>query len=311
MDTNLHPYRCDIRQAALDAGAVAVGFASIEAVADSVTECYSQWLSSANHGEMSYLEKYTDIRRDPSLLLPGAKTLISMAFAYDTGKHSELFADYALGDDYHEVLREKLKPVCEFLSTLVPDSQTRICVDTAPLFERYWAVQAGIGFLGKNSMLIVPGIGSKVFLAEILWTEDVEPDEPCKLFCGNCGACLRACPGGAISDVAGLDARKCRSYLTIEFRGELPDNFSLPGRIYGCDICQDVCPHNKPLQKTPSEAGNSQYVLSEFQPRQDILSLDIERLRNLSEDDYKTIFRGSAIRRAKLPQLLRNASHRK
>lgn len=292
-----------IHRLCADAGACACGIATVGPVDDGAARIYSRWIARGCHGSMDYLARYGDVRRHPALLLDGARTLVMCAFAYGTGVRSPLFADYALGDDYHTVLREALAPVASALEEAVPGTATRICVDTAPLRERYWAQRAGVGFIGLNNQLIVPGIGSAVFLAALLWTGDAAPDAPCTASCTGCGACVRACPGKALDGHGGMDARRCLSYLTIEYRDALPDGISLPGRIYGCDICRDVCP----LGKGATEVN----VLPALRPRPEILALDIAAVRALDRPAFSATFRRSAIKRAKLDGLLRNAARRK
>lgn len=286
-----------IRRLLLDAGACAVGFAEASPVDDADMAMYDRWIADGCHGEMAYLDRYHDVRRDPRLLLDDARTVISCAFDYRPAVRHSLFADYALGRDYHEVIRQRLTPVAEELRRRF-GGETRICVDTAPIRERYWAARAGVGRIGLNGTIIVDGIGSKVFLAEIIWTGTVSPDVS-RLgdSCMRCGACLKACPGKALAGDRSLDARRCNSYLTIEYRGELPDGLLLPGRIYGCDICQDVCPHNLTDRATS---------IAEFSPSDALLRLDADALSSMTPDTYRTIFRHSAIRRTRLPLLLRN-----
>ena len=288
-----------IRQLILASGACAAGFAESTEIEPRYADAYSRWIERGSHGEMTYLDRYHDIRRDPRLLLEGTQTVISCAFDYRPAAHHSLFADYALGRDYHDVIRDHLTPVADEICQRF-GGETRICVDTAPIRERYWAARAGIGVLGLNGLLIVEGVGSKVFLAEILWTGKVSPDAS-RLgeSCMRCGACLKACPGHALTGDGTLDARQCNSYLTIEFRGEWPDELSLPGRIYGCYICHDVCPHKRLTGATEIE---------EFKPSEAMMQLDIDTLRHLTPESYRELFRGSAIRRAKLPMLLRNAA---
>ena len=286
-----------IRSLILDAGACAVGFAEAAPVDDADMVLYDRWIAAGSHGEMAYLDRYHDVRRDPRLLLDGALTVISCAFDYRPSRRHPLFADYALGRDYHEVIRERLTPVTDEIRRLF-GGETRICVDTAPIRERYWAARAGVGRIGLNGTLIVDGIGSKVFLAEIIWTGSLAPDDS-RLgeSCMRCGACLQACPGRALHGDGSLDARSCNSYLTIEYRGELPGDLHLSGRIYGCDICQDVCPHNRAEGVT---------TIAEFSPSDVLMRLDADALSAMTHDAYRSIFRHSAIRRAKLPHLLRN-----
>ncbi|MBD5233225.1 MAG: tRNA epoxyqueuosine(34) reductase QueG [Bacteroidales bacterium] len=288
-----------VRTLCRQAGAAACGFARVAPVPEDQRALYRQWLRQNRHADMEYMERYTDVRDNPALLLDGARTIISLAFPYTAPgvKRSPLFADYALGDDYHDVLRKRLTPVADALEAIYPG--TRICIDTAPLRERYWATRAGIGYIGLNNQLIVPGIGSAVFLAEILWTAALPPDTPLtSTNCSRCGACLRACPGTALNhDGSALDARRCLSYLTIENRGALTT--PLRGRIYGCDICRDVCPEAHPT--LPVE------ILPEFTPRPTLLTLRVADITAMTQETFSLTFRRSAIKRAKLAGLLRNA----
>lgn len=303
-------YRCssEVRAGILDLarrqGACSAGFAEASVVADSEMARYEAWLAAGRNGGMDYLGRYGDVRRDPALLLPGAESVLCVAFAYAFGRRHPLFADYALGEDYHNVLRRRLEPVAEAMRDAVAGSETRVCVDTAPVRERYWAVKAGLGFIGLNNLLIVPGAGSKVFLAEIFWTAGVEPSAPCsRTVCEGCGACVRACPGGALDGCGGLDARRCLSYLTIEHRGELPATLDLRHRrIYGCDVCQDVCPHNK----LPN-AG----TIEEFVPSERLMELGLDDVATMTPSAFRSLFRNSAVRRARLEGLRRNALHAK
>lgn len=288
-----------IIQCALDTGAVAAAFAPCVPVDDAHVALYDQWLGRGAHAGMEYMERYGDIRRNPALLLEGARSLLCCAFPYaqNAAERSPLFSDYAVGDDYHEVLRRRLGPVAELMQTIVPGSQTRICVDTAPLRERYWAWRAGIGFIGLNNQLIVPGKGSKVFLAEILWTATADYGTPLDMDCGRCGACVQACPGHALDGKGSIDCNRCLSYLTIEHRDELPEWLSLPQRIYGCDVCQDVCPHN----------CHAVAALPEFRPRPAVLALTRTDIAGMTQAQFSTIFTHSAVKRAKLTGLRRNA----
>lgn len=289
-----------VRNMILEAGACAVGFAE-SAPAD--LELYDRWIEAGMHGTLDYMARYRNLRLDPSGLLDGCRTVISIAFAYyyKGQPRSAFFADYALGSDYHDVLRQRLAPVCDVLRALVPGSATRICVDSAPIPERAWAVRAGIGFIGCNRQLIVPGVGSKVFLCEILWTAATVPDSPCTGSCAACGACLSACPAGAL-DEEGVDARRCLSALSIEHKGQLPAGTRFPDRICGCDICQDVCPHN---------AAPAAEVIEEFRPRASILALDAGAIATLDAPTFSATFSHNPVKRLKLANLLRNLSHRR
>lgn len=294
------PLKCkeDIKSLAAEVGFYAVGFADAEPVDASVTEYYGKWIAEGKNADMAYLANHAEIRRDPRLLLDGAKTVIVLAMSYfhKVGEGENLcnFALYAHGDDYHEVLRERLKPIVQCIEN--QGFETRVCVDSAPILERYWAVRAGVGFQGRNSMLIVPGAGSYFFLCEIVTSLALPADEPCTLSCGDCMACVKHCPGAAIEN-RHIDARKCHSYLTIEHRGNLPANLSLSG-IYGCDECQKCCPHNAAPPFTP---------LSAFHLRPALSSLTPQAVLSLTQPEFSAIFTHSAVKRTKLAGLQRNA----
>lgn len=290
-----------ILRLAKEAGACAAGFAVAEPLSETDTALFSRWIADGRHAGMDYMAKYADLRADPRTLLDGARSVLCVAIAYGPApRHHALFSDYALGEDYHTVLRSVLTPVAQAMEEAVAGSATRICIDTAPLRERVLAVRAGLGFIGLNNLLIVPGVGSKVFLAEILWTAEAEPSLPLRqTVCEGCGACVAACPGRALDGCGGLDARRCLSYLTIEHRGALPSGLSLAGRrIYGCDVCQDVCPHNKNVANA---------VLPQFRPSDDLISLTLADVAAVADSEFRRIFRRSAVKRVKCDGLRRNA----
>lgn len=275
-------------------GAIAAGCALAARVDDEVIEYYEKWIEEGKNGTMDYLARYADIRFDPRKLLAGAKTVISLAFPYRPagGYHHPLIADYALGQDYHYVLKKRLKLVTDFMCENY-GAVSRICVDTAPILERYWAAKSGVGFVGRNRQLIVPGVGSGVFLAEIVTTLPLTPDICSGDECDDCRACVKACPGGALSE--GFDANRCRSYLSIEYRGALESPL---GRcVYGCDICQRVCPHNNSEPPEP---------LEEFRPDPRLLKIDGETMGKLTPGDWRRLTKASAMRRISLAQLKRN-----
>lgn len=249
---------------------------------------------------MSYLEKYSDVRRNPGLLLEGAQSVILTAFSYANPdavrsiekSNAPRIAEYALGTDYHEVIKERLRKVGKLLEER-HGGTTRVCIDTAPLRERYWARQAGIGYTGVNNQLIIPGKGAHFCLGTILWTEAPVDgfDKPCADECLHCNSCVKNCPGKALNAKGELDARRCLSYLTIEHKGEIPPDID-PGRnIFGCDVCRRVCP----LEPSNPQTTN----IPEFIARTEILSLTSRDWENMSEEKFNTIFRKSAVRRAK------------
>ena len=317
-----------LSQMLTDAGACAVAFAPLRPVDHHAWESYSRWIATGGHASMAYLANHSEIRRNPALLLddgpqPGG-TVVCAAFAYAsdvTFRPGALrIARYALGDDYHEGLRQRLQPVADAILAAT-GHPARICVDSAPILERYWAVQSGLGFTGRNRQLIIPGIGSHIFLAELVTRAEFTPygtpmDRQCP---EGCDRCMRACPNGALTacnrlpwreshgesvfnrltETCGFDARRCLSYQTIENRGEISDDITVPhGRFYGCDICLETCPLSRPSRPVT--------VLPEFQPREALTRLTAETVTALTPASYSLLFRHSPIRRAKLAGLLRN-----
>lgn len=303
MNSSQSPCSRNLQHIASELGFAKVGIAKISDVPKPIIEKYDHWISNRCHGEMAYMEKYRDVRQNPRLLLENARsTIVVVANYHHNAKEAEnapKWASYVLGDDYHEVMRGKLSQLATYIQKNW-GGDTRVCVDTAPIFERYWAQQAGVGFIGRNSMLIVPEVGSYVFIGIILSTIDWQPDEPCMLDCIGCNACIRHCPGKAISLNGTIDARRCHSYLTIEYRGELPDELDLNGKVYGCDMCQSVCPHNLNAPVTQ---------IAEFLPRKEILNLTHEDIDAMTQEEFSRIFSHSAIKRTKLAGLQRNNHH--
>lgn len=296
-----------LTELASKAGAQRIGFARSVPVDRLTAEALSQWLADGNHASMGYLANHTDIRLDPMRLLdrenpPAEGTVISMAFSYydplAVQEGDALLARYALGSDYHEVLRQRLQPLAELIRRET-GKEARICVDTAPILERYWAVRAGVGFIGRNHLLIVPGVGSYCFLAEIVTDAVIEPDPRCTLSCRGCSACVRKCPGNALA--GDFDCRRCLSYLTIEDRSEDLDTETaqrLGNRVYGCDTCQECCPHNR--HPSPTE-------IEEFRMRPQLRTLSRSRIATMTQPEFSTLFTHSAVKRAKLAGLRRNS----
>ena len=287
-----------IKSEALRLGFDICGIAKAEIVADDAVQAYNHWIDKGRHATMQYLERNCDKRFSPTLLVEGCKSIICVAMNYTPKQHIEGIADYAQGRDYHKVVKERLHLLLQSINS-VCTVQGRAFCDSAPVLERYWAVKAGIGYIGRNRQLIIPGKGSNFFLGELLIDIELCYDAPCERdFCGNCSKCIDACPGNALSS-EGLDARKCLSYLTIEHRDELPENIGekMGNCFYGCDRCQAVCPHNR--FSTPN-------TFPELQPNEALLQMTKEKWSTLTKEEYKELFRHSAVERCKYEQLMRN-----
>ena len=292
-----------IRAEALRLGFDACGFARAEVVDAEARQWYDSWIATGRNHCMDYASRYSDVRSDPRLLLHGARTVISLALGYFPAvlqdRDSPQFSFYAYGRDYHEVVRTKLWALAAHIKK-EHGGDFRVCVDTAPLRERYWAQQAGIGFVGRNNQLILPGRGSYFFLGFIITTLELPADEPCRLNCDGCGRCVAACPAHALDREGAVDARRCLSCLSIEYRGELPPDLSFGPRVYGCDTCQKVCPHNSAAVAC---------CIDEFAPSSDFLALNHDAIAQMSPDEFRRLFRNSAVRRASLEMLKRNLRH--
>lgn len=250
-----------IKQEALKLGFTACGIALAEKLSGHEQPLKS-WLAEGMHGAMGYMGNHLEKRLEPRLLVPGARSVVVVAMNYlpqifQHPKSSYIVSKYAYGKDYHFIVKEKLHRLSEIFKERLPAHEGRVFTDSAPLLERAWAVKAGLGWTGKNGCLIIPRKGSFFFLGELITNIELQPDLPFeKDFCGNCTRCLEACPTGALVSAGKLDARKCISYLTIELKIPIPESFrgKLRGRIFGCDICQDVCPHNRFAIPTDEEA---------------------------------------------------------
>ena len=292
----------EIKRRAQELGFDACGFAQAAPVDAQARERFRYWLDSGSNGCMDWAVRYLDVRDDPRKLLDGARSVIMVAMNYfplvKQPATSPQIAYYAYGQDYHNVLKGRLWNLAGYIAGLT-GCISRPCVDSAPLRERYWAQQAGLGFIGKNHQLIIPGRGSYFFLGGIVTTLELPPDEPCRLSCAGCDACLKACPGGALRPDEPLDARRCLSCLTIELRGEMPKWVEgvIGNRLYGCDACQQCCPHN--AQAQPSRTP-------EFEPSDEVLSLTASRVEEMTPSQFKRVFGHSAVRRTRLEGLRRN-----
>lgn len=263
-----------------------------------------EWLKRGYQGKMSYLENHFDKRLDPRLLVPGAKSVVSLLYNYypekDLARDSELkIAKYAYGEDYHYVVKEKLKEFLNHIQSEIGEVSGRAFVDSAPVHERAWAKKSGLGWVGKNSLLLNRTTGSFFFLAELILDLELEPDGPMKDYCGTCTACMDACPTDAIPQPYVVDGSKCISYFTIELKEEIPNEVKgkFENWIFGCDICQDVCPWNR-FSKPHQE--------KKFTPHPDLEKMNASDWREITEDVFEKLFKKSAVKRTKLQGLKRN-----
>lgn len=296
----------EIKERLTEVGAVATGVSAAGPVEDAVYEGYERWLASEKNAGMGYLGNHPEVRRDPRLLLEGARSIVCVAFSYRPISEENLnpkVAKYAHLPDYHDWVRNLV------MSSGAPQllgeeyQDWRLCIDTAPIMERYWAHKSGLGWIGEQGALVVPGVGTEVILAEIVTVRELEGDVPLSGDCGRCGACVRACPTGAIDEKRGPDCNLCLSYLTIEHRGEWIDAvhkaaMNTPaGRdtLFGCDRCMKVCPHN------------NKNVTSEFASLPEVATLTADDIKKMDKGEFSRRFRGTPIKRTKQEGLCRNA----
>ena len=265
-----------------------------------------EWLRRGYHADMDWMARTKAIRQDVSLKVPGAKSVVVVAKNYYAPRPRRLrgagqVARYAWGRDYHRVLRKPLRDLAAFLDAFEADTQSYASVDSGPVLERAWALRAGLGWAGKNALLLNRAWGSWFFLATIVTTVELAPDAPVPGYCGSCTACLDACPAGAIVAPGVVDARRCISYHTIENRGDIPDALHRPmgDWVFGCDICQEVCPWNRTARLTDEE---------DFWPRDDVANPDLGALLAMDEEAFNARFQGTPLRRAKYAGIRRNAA---
>ena len=263
-----------------------------------------KWLKSNMHGNMQYMENHFDKRLDPRLLVDGAKSVVSLALNYFPEKiqneDSYKISKYAYGEDYHFIIKWKLKELMKFIQAEIGEVGGRVFVDSAPVLDRAWAKKSGLGWIGKNANLINKEAGSFFFLAELIIDLELEHDGPVKDYCGTCTACIDECPTDAIPEPYVVDGSKCISYLTIELKDEIiPKEFQgkMEDWMFGCDICQDVCPwnrfstpHNEPL----------------LNPKPNLLGLNKKDWQDLTEEVFRDLFKNSAVKRTKFDGLKRN-----
>lgn len=297
----------NIKDRALFEGFNKVGIVGAESLEDEGRRL-QEWLARGHHGEMSWMAREVHKRISPQEIFPPARSVVVVALNYftphqhqddpATGKVSR----YAWGDDYHDVVKEKLLSLLLWIKEQEPRAEGKICVDIQPTMDKAWAVRAGLGWLGKHSNVITREFGSWVFIGELFLNLDLEYDaEPMEDHCGTCTLCIDACPTAAITEPYLVDSNKCISYATIELRApELPGDIqsNLSGWLYGCDICQDVCPWNR-FEEATAE--------TRFAPREGNADADLREIIELTPETYAKRFRGSAMKRTKLVGLQRNA----
>lgn len=265
------------------------------------------WLKNGMHGTMKYMENHFEKRVNPGKLVEGAKSIISVLLNYYPSQtqnpDAPKISKYAYGQDYHIIIRDKLFNLLEFINSKIKKVNGRVFVDSAPVFDRTWAAMAGLGWIGKNSCLINKDFGSFVFIGELIVDIELEYDEPFLDYCGDCTKCIEACPTNAIISPKIIDSRKCISYLTVEYKGEMPKKFKKHFKdwIFGCDICQDICPWNLKKTKPTKE--------KQFRPIPEIINYDKEHWNNLSEEKFKQIFKDSPLLRTGYKRLKRNLEY--
>lgn len=294
-----------IKQLAHDMGFAYTGISKAERM-DEEAKKLEEWLNQGMHGKMGYMENHFEKRVDPTKLVPGAKSVVSLMYNYYTEKEqtdpeAPKISKYAYGQDYHRVVKDKLyNLVKQIEETLNVTIEGRCFVDSAPVLERDWAKRSGIGWTGKNTLLIHPKAGSYFFLAELIIDLPLAADSPMKDYCGTCRRCIDACPTDAIDDDGYiLDARKCISYLTIELKESIPPSFQgkMENWMFGCDICQEVCPWNR-FSKPHEEES--------FEPHEELLDMKKGDWQELTEEVFRKVFKKSAVKRAKYEGLKRN-----
>ena len=283
-------------------GFLSCGFSKAEFLEEEAPRL-EQWLNKNMHGEMQYMENHFDKRLDPRLLVDGAKSVISLLLNYypheTQSENSYKVSKYAYGQDYHHVIKSKLRQLQEFISEEIGEVNGRAFVDSAPVLDKAWAAKSGLGWMGKHSNLLTQQIGSFYFIAELIVDLELEYDSPITDHCGSCTACIDACPTEAIVEPYVVDGSKCISYFTIELKNEIPASVKnkFDDWIFGCDICQDVCPWNK-FSKPHAEPL--------FNPHPDLLNMTKKDWEEITEDVFKKVFKKSAVKRTKFSGLKRN-----
>ena len=295
-------YTSLIKQKALELGFMYCGISKAEFLEEEAPRL-ENWLNRQMHGQMQYMENHFDKRLDPRLLVDGAKSVVSLLLNYyppeKLSEDSYQLSKYAYGQDYHFVIKDKLKSLLQYIQDEIGEVGGRAFVDSAPVLDKAWAKKSGLGWIGKNSNLITPQVGSFYFIAELIIDLELEYDGPIKDYCGTCTKCMDACPTGAITEPYVVDGSKCISYFTIELKDKIPEEVSgkFGNWVFGCDICQDVCPWNRFAKPHQEPAFN-------LNPGLQHLSKDA--WQEITEDVFRELFRQSAVKRTGYNGLLRN-----
>lgn len=292
-----------IKSAAQKLGFLSCGISKAEFLEEEAPRL-EQWLKECKHGKMAYMENHFDKRLDPRLLVPGAQSVVSLLLNYYTdvpqAEGAPKISKYAYGTDYHWVIKDKLKQLFQSLQEEIGEVNGRVFVDSAPVMDKAWAQRSGLGWMGKNTNLITQKVGSFFFIAELIVDLELEYDTPVTDHCGTCTACIDACPTEALTPYT-IDASKCISYLTIELKDQIPNEFQnkMDHWAFGCDVCQEVCPWNR-FSKPHSEPL--------FDPKPEFINLTQKDWEELTEATFDTIFENSAVKRTRYQGLKRNLS---
>lgn len=298
-----HEYAQFIKREAKALGFLSCGIAKAGFLEEEAPKL-EEWLRQGRHGQMKYMENHFDKRLNPTLLVPGAKSVITLLFNYYSEEKQQdasapKISQYAYGEDYHHVIKQKLRQLLERLRDNIGAIEGRVFVDSAPVMDKAWAQKAGLGWVGKNTNLIAKSTGSFFFIAEIISDLDLPADLPVADHCGSCTACIDACPTDALTAPYEIDGSKCISYATIELKEAIPTHFQgkMDGWMFGCDVCQDVCPWNRFARPSDEPA---------FRPSAELLEMNQRDWEELTEETFRRVFKKSAVKRTKFQGLQRN-----
>ena len=303
MDSNIQNNTKLIKDKANELGFISCGISKAEFLEEEAPRL-EKWLNQNLNGKMAYMERNFDKRLDPRLLVPDSKSVISLLFNYYTNKKQEdnqspKISTYAFGEDYHFVIKRKLKELMNYIKIKIGDVGGRVFVDSAPIMEKAWASKSGLGWIGKNTNLISKKTGSFFFIAEVIVDLELEYDSPTTDHCGSCTKCIDACPTEALIAPYQIDGSKCISYLTIELKDQIPNEFKdkMDNWAFGCDVCQTVCPWNRFANEHEEES---------FTPKEELLKMTKNEWSEITEEVFDKVFKNSAIKRTKFDGLKRN-----